>query len=288
MSQSDVSTSAPAERALIWDLPIRLFHWLLSGGLFAAAAIAFLVKHRSEVYPYHMLLGLSLVFMVVLRIVWGFVGTRYARFGSFVFGPREFWAYARGTLRWRMPRYVGHNPGAMPVIFAFFLVLLAIGVTGYLIATGVKIRNLKQIHEWLGYAMLGLVAAHVLGIVLYLAQRRENIVAGMITGRKRAEATAAIRSGRPGAALVFLGLTSAFTAWIWLAYDPSTRSTTLPLLATPLKCGRTEAERNKQRSGESRPQSGVESGAGSGAGSGSGSSGGKPVEAPATGATAIP
>jgi hypothetical protein len=70
-------------RALVWDLPVRLFHWLFAGGFIAAAIIALVLGDDSLLFPFHAIIGLVLVFLVVLRVIWGFIGSRYARmYGS--------------------------------------------------------------------------------------------------------------------------------------------------------------------------------------------------------------
>ena len=75
-------------RTLVWDIPTRLFHWLFAGGFIAAAVIALGQGDDSPLFPYHGMIGLALGLLLVLRVVWGFVGSRHARFGSFAFGPR--------------------------------------------------------------------------------------------------------------------------------------------------------------------------------------------------------
>src|SRR5690554_5829023 len=84
------SLGKPAmKRILVWDLPVRLFHWILTVAFVVAFLIALNVGHRTPVFAVHMLLGGIAAFMVLLRLVWGFVGTRWARFDSFVMRPRE-------------------------------------------------------------------------------------------------------------------------------------------------------------------------------------------------------
>ena len=85
-------------RVLIWDLPTRVFHWLLSGGFIAAAVIALALGEHSPLFPYHAIIGLTIALMVCLRVIWGIAGTRYARFGTFIFGPAAVIEYMKGTL----------------------------------------------------------------------------------------------------------------------------------------------------------------------------------------------
>ncbi|MFT3771741.1 MAG: cytochrome b/b6 domain-containing protein [Minicystis sp.] len=92
-----------AKRVLVWDLPTRLLHWLLAASFIGAFAVAVLSEHRNPVFAVHMLLGAIAAFVVVLRIAWGFVGLRYARFRSFAFGPRAVVEYVRGAFAGRRP-----------------------------------------------------------------------------------------------------------------------------------------------------------------------------------------
>mgnify|MGYP000449590781 CR=1 FL=1 len=85
-------------KVLIWDLPTRLIHWLLTFGFLACFGIAQFAGEHSAWFPIHMILGISLGIIVVLRVAWGFTGTRYARFGSFLYSPSALYEYMKGTL----------------------------------------------------------------------------------------------------------------------------------------------------------------------------------------------
>jgi cytochrome b len=104
-------------RVLIWDLPTRIFHWLLTIGFFVSAAVSVLADEDSPLFSAHMILGIVLGVMVVLRIVWGFVGTRHARFTSFLFSPVSLMRYVLGALKSSEPRSIGHNAGSSYAIF---------------------------------------------------------------------------------------------------------------------------------------------------------------------------
>jgi len=101
----------PTRRVLVWDLPTRILHWLLAGSFTGAFAIAMLVRHRSPAFPLHMLLGAVTALVVVLRVLWGFVGSRYARFRSFAFGPGAVLGYLRGLVTGAGRGARGAQPG---------------------------------------------------------------------------------------------------------------------------------------------------------------------------------
>lgn len=223
---------------LIWDLPTRLFHWLLSAGFIAAAVIALAMGEHSPLFPYHAIIGLTIALMVVLRVVWGIVGTRYARFGSFIFGPAAVIEYMKGALIGGGRRHLGHNPGSAVAIFALLALVLALAVTGFMMGRGNE--AIKEVHEILAWATVGVVVVHVLGVAFHTVRHRENITASMIHGRKHGEPADAIASARPIVAVLFLIVAGGWAVGLLRNYDPATQATTLPLLGTPLQLGENE------------------------------------------------
>lgn len=225
-------------RTLIWDLPIRLFHWLFAAGFVAAAVIALLLGEHSPLFPYHAIIGLVLSAMVVLRIVWGLIGPRWARFGSFVFGPRETAAYMLSTMTGRGKRYIGHNPGSALAIFAMLALVLGLAVTGFIMARGNE--GPKELHELMSYAMCAVVIVHILGVALHTLRHKENLTLSMIRGTKDAPAADGIASARPLAAAVFVALVGALAFGLMRNYDAARQTTSLPLLGTALQIGEGE------------------------------------------------
>lgn len=220
---------------LVWDLPTRVFHALFGAAVLATCAIAFLGDDDSSAFPYHGMIGLTCWVMVAWRLLWGVIGSRYARFGSFLYGPGAVFKYVRHAITGGGERHVGHNPGSSYAIFAFFGLMLALAVSGYLMATGT--RGIKDIHEVLAYVMLGLIGAHLLGVIMHTIRWRENIAASMLHGRKNISEDAGIRSARPIAALGLMALASATLGVLVFRYDPGTRTTSVPGLSQSLKLG---------------------------------------------------
>lgn len=236
-------------RVLIWDLPTRLFHWLLAAGFSIAAVIALLLGDDSSLFPYHSIIGLTLAIMVALRLVWGLVGTRFARFTSFAFGPTAVLAYLTGVARGTGSRHIGHNPASAYAIYTMLGLIIALAATGIMMGTGNE--SVKDIHEFLAYAMLAVVGVHVLGVIVHTIRFKENITASMIHGRKHADAALAISSARPIGAAVFLVMTGAFTLSLLTRYDPATQQTTLPLFDTRITLGEAESESTRSELRES-------------------------------------
>ena len=205
------------QRIRVWDLPVRLVHW-------AVAALFFFSWWTAEEdeMAWHRLSGYAILGFVLFRIYWGFAGGSAARFASFVRGPRAFFGHARSLLRAQGGVTLGHNPmGGWSVVA--MLALLLIQCTLGLFATDVdgiesgplddlvSFATGRRIAHWHGLifdALLILVALHVGAILFYAFYRRDDLLAAMVHGHKRASAAAgpAPRFVGPGWAIAGLAL----------------------------------------------------------------------------------
>lgn len=178
----------------VWDLPTRLFHWLLP---VLVLGLWYTGTQGSLMLEWHFYLGYALIALIVFRLLWGIVGSRSARFSDFLYGPKTVWHYVR---HWRRPQtaYLGHNPigGWMTVVM--LVMLAATAITGLFanddifmsgpLASEVSYatqREMTGLHKWLFDGLLVLISLHVLAIVVYWLVRRENLLTPMITGRKQ-------------------------------------------------------------------------------------------------------
>lgn len=205
-----VSPSGRTERTVrVWDPFVRVFHW----SLVAAFAVAWL--SAEELSTTHEIAGYVVAALVAFRLVWGFVGSRYARFGQFARGPGAALSYLADMLRGQERRHLGHNPAAAAMIVAQLLALSGTAYTGWLLDEPSRIAMLpeapqiaapaladedgatdsagaggegriEEIHEFLANLMLLLVALHVGGVVLASFRHHENLARAMVTGDKRA------------------------------------------------------------------------------------------------------
>lgn len=173
----------PPATVKVWDALVRVFHWTLVA-LFATAYVT-----GDEIERVHIAAGYGIAGLLALRLVWGFVGPRHARFADFVRSPREALVYLSDTLRLRARRYIGHNPAGGLMVIALIVLLAGTCATGYLLTTdaywGSKV--LEEIHGALANATVAFVVLHVLGVLVASFEHRENLVKSMITGRKRAD-----------------------------------------------------------------------------------------------------
>lgn len=242
----DRATPQTEPRILVWDLPTRLFHALLAAALVTAFAIATLVDDESRWYPAHMLLGAVAALMVLLRLVWGVVGTRWARLSSFAFGPRAVIGYLRGAFGGGDKPHTGHNPGSAVAIWAMFALVLGLAATGVLMSSGGE--AVEELHEVLAYSLAGVVVAHLAGVAWHTLRRRENIALGMVDGRKVGPASDAIATAQPLAALVFVGLVGGAAVALVRGYDPATR--TASVLGATVVLGEGEGREGERGVGE--------------------------------------
>lgn len=227
-------------RQMIWDLPVRLFHLLFALGMSAAAAIALLGGEHGPAFRYHMLIGLTLAVMVLLRVLWGFVGSRHARFASFLVTPAGLVRYLAAAMRGQPQRHVGPNPGSAYAMVTMFLLTLGLAATGIMMGRGNE--AVEEIHELLAYAMVGVIALHLAGVALHTVQHRENIVRSMVDGRKEAPDAEAIPSARPVAALVGLVLVGVVGVSVIRHYDSVAGTTRLSPIGPTIALGEIEAD----------------------------------------------
>ena len=225
-------------RVLIWDLPTRIFHWLLTIGFFISAAVAVTADEDSPLFSTHMILGIVLAVMVLLRIVWGIVGTRYARFTSFLFSPLALMKYGIGALSGTEPRSIGHNAGSSYAIYAMLGLVLATAVTGLMISNGNEAA--EELHELASYSLMAVVCCHLIGVAWYSLRHKENITLSMVTGRKEASAADAIPSSRPITGILFLLLVGFLTVQLFQNYNRTAGTTTLPGLGITIPLGESE------------------------------------------------
>jgi len=195
-------------RILVWDLPTRLFHWLLA----ASFAGAFLTAESERWREIHVMLGYTMLGLVAFRLVWGLVGTRYARFASFAYGPRAVLTYVKSLLSRSPQHYLGHNPAGSWAIYGLLALSALAGASGYATYNDIGGHAVEEVHEAIANGLLALVMVHVAGVLASSLRHGENLVRSMITGYKTGACAAGIRYRHRilGAALV--GTVAAF--WI--------------------------------------------------------------------------
>ncbi|MEI6660565.1 MAG: cytochrome b/b6 domain-containing protein [Comamonadaceae bacterium] len=168
----------------VWDAPTRVFHWLL---VFSFAG-AYLTSESERWSLVHITLGYTLGGLIAFRLIWGFVGTRYARFTSFVKGPSEVLQYAKSMATLKPKHFVGHNPLGAAAIVLLLVSGIAIVVTGYAAFNEIGGEWVAGLHEVSANAMLVLVGIHIAGVVAASWLHKENLARAMVNGFKQGKA----------------------------------------------------------------------------------------------------
>lgn len=232
-SSGDGATTDPQ---LVWDLPLRIFHWTLvlavTGSFVTHYASGPLTTAGIDAFQWHARCGYAAAVLLAFRVLWGFVGPAHARFGDFLRGPREAWAHARGLFRRPEPHapvahVAGHNPLGGWMVMLLLVLLLAQAITGMFandqimnagpLAGYVESARSDALTTWHGRASNVIAAAvllHVLAAFFYLLVKRENLVGAMITGYKRGlPPGTAIAGQRTGLAVAIVAALSALLWW---------------------------------------------------------------------------
>lgn len=177
----------------VWDLGVRIFHWMVA----ALVAVAFWTSEEDETLRLHAFVGVLVLLALGARTLWGFVGSKHARFRDFVRSPREVLAYARGYVKGRPAHHLGHNPLGAVMVVMLLLTLAVITVSGTLTFLGPEwdgplplsaaaVDVIKEVHELAAHVLPWLVVLHVLGVIVSSRLERQNLVKSMFTGYKRA------------------------------------------------------------------------------------------------------
>ena len=202
------ATETEVTSVKVWDWPVRVFHWTL-----AVSVIGAYVTGESEDFErLHHTLGWVAAGLIGFRVVWGLVGTRYARFSEFVRGPAQVWSYIKSLRSSEPQHFVGHNPvGAVAVILLMALVALSV-YTGWLALAEGAAEWVEEAHEIVSNTLMMLVVVHVLGVLWSSRTHGENLLKAMVIGRKQADRQAGIHRnwGLLGLAL--------FLCVLWFAY----------------------------------------------------------------------
>lgn len=208
--QAPEMNTGTSSKVRVWDPLVRVFHW----GLVTAFATAWLTA--DELQPVHEFAGYTVAGLVAFRLVWGLIGSRYARFAQFLKGPGETLAYLGDMTRGRERRYLGHNPAGAAMVLALLITLSGTAFTGWLMEDEARLAMLPsvpaivapawadddgdapeygergeiegmltEVHETLANLMLLLAALHVGGVVLASFRHHENLARAMVTGDKR-------------------------------------------------------------------------------------------------------
>lgn len=211
-------------RVKVWDLAVRINHWLMVLLLVAmwwTGEQGFLIVHQW--------CGFSVLALLLFRVTWGFMGSRYARFSNFIYSPKTIWQYSRAILTGRATHYVGHNPLGGLAVLVLFLLLLVMIITGSLSSDDLlfdgpfvhlidydRVDNFTRLHHQIFNLLLAMIVLHLVAIAAHQWLAKEPLIRAMITGYKPLAGDSIAE--HPGRMLLVLGLSigiSQAVIWLW-------------------------------------------------------------------------
>jgi len=221
------STTVNTEKKMysipVWDIPTRLFHWILVG----LVIFSFITgKIGISAMRYHEWSGFGILVLVVFRLMWGFIGGQQSRFSNFVKGPAAVTRYASSLLRKDSKPHIGHNPLGGWSILAMLITILIQAGTGLFANDDILTEGplfalvSKQTSDWLTGVhhlnqkiLLVIVLIHIAAVIFYLIAKRENLIKPMITGNKIRQKDIESTQGNPALALLLV-LVAAVLAYV--------------------------------------------------------------------------
>tara|TARA_R110001583_G_scaffold11560_3_gene52059 strand:- start:3463 stop:4068 length:606 start_codon:yes stop_codon:yes gene_type:complete len=189
------SSLVSADNEYVWDPLVRIFHWTLV----IAFAIAFISE--DDYLTIHSWAGYTILSLLIIRIFWGFVGTKHAKFSDFIFSKQDITQFIKDTFSLKAKRYVGHNPAGGAMVFILIVSLLFTACSGLMIFAIEEGQGplafllsdvspfwgdmIEEVHEFFANFILFLIAVHIAGVIIESLIHRENLIKSMFTGKKR-------------------------------------------------------------------------------------------------------
>lgn len=215
-------------KIMAYDWPTRLFHWLFALFFLGAYLIADLVDDESPLFSLHEIAGLTIGFILILRIIWGFIGTTNARFSSFKLKPLELIDYLKDTVVKETKRYLGHNPASTYAAIIMFICAAGLAFTGIMMTSGSESDFYEETHELLTNIFLITVIAHVGGIIFHQIKHRDFLWSSMFDGKKLSIPNKnGILSSKGFAGIVFIILTLSWLGYMYSTYDSENQTVNL-------------------------------------------------------------
>ena len=179
-ANNNIELSGAQPKLRVWDPVIRIFHWSL---VVSFATAWFTSSSRDET---HQWIGLIAAALIAFRLLWGFVGSPYARFAQFIRNPKTTVNYAVDIIKNREARYIGHNPAGGMMVLALLFGVAGTAITGYLMTTDAWYGedSMQITHSAFAYGVVFLLIGHIGGVILASIRHKENLVAAMVTGQK--------------------------------------------------------------------------------------------------------
>ncbi|GAC12932.1 cytochrome b/b6 domain-containing protein [Aliiglaciecola lipolytica] len=212
------------QKKLIWDIPLRLFHWLLVIALLSQWITSEL---GSEYMDWHFYIGYFTLGLIIFRLIWGFVGPEYARFSQFIYSPKIIWQYLILFVKGKNPKYTGHNPLGGLIVPAVILLVGAQAITGlfasddvlssgpYMSAVSSETQGmLDGLHHQIFNLILAIAGIHIVAILWYQFGRKIPLIGAMFSGKKADTEGKSIGSSKVLRAIIFAIIIAIFLYWL--------------------------------------------------------------------------
>lgn len=222
-----------------YDLPIRVFHWIFAGLFVMSFSIAQLVEDESSLYAYHMLSGILMVLLVILRIIWGVFGSKTSRFSSFQLSFHELKAYLKTVISSKSKRYLGHNPASSYAAVLMMVFTIGIGLSGLMMSLKINKHFFKEVHELLANGFFLIVIIHIVGVLYHQMKHNDGMSLSMINGKKsKIDGEVELESNHLVAAMITLVIVMGSGSLLLKNFDEKTGK--LSFLGTQLQLGENE------------------------------------------------
>lgn len=179
MNSINKTKNSNKTQVYVWDKFIRLFHW----SLVICVVLAILFQELREV---HKFIGYTMATLVAMRIIWGLMGSHYARFSSFIPSPKTLINYIKSLKNGNEKHYLGHNPLGSIMVVALISTLIGLFITGYMMGMDEYWGEewLEELHQFFYLGILFLVPLHLLGVIFGSVREKQNLIKSMINGFK--------------------------------------------------------------------------------------------------------
>lgn len=218
------NTTQSVKKRLVWDLPLRLFHWLLVLALVTQWLTAEVLDGYNQL---HSIVGYITLGLIAFRLIWGFIGPSYARFSDFLYSPKAVFAYIRDLFTARKQQYIGHNPLGGLLVPAVLLLVGLQAISGLFVSdeifhSGPYYQSINDqvtdTMEWLHHnlfdLLLVLIAFHIVAIFWYQLKLKKNLIKPMVDGHKPVSEQQAIDGSRILRAIILLIVIGVFIYWL--------------------------------------------------------------------------
>ena len=238
-------------KTLVYDWPTRILHWLFTLSFIIAFTLGKTVDDDGPLFVYHISAGLTIGFVLLLRIIWGFIGTSYAHFSNYKLNPVELLRYFKNVIATKTKRYLGHNPASSYAALIMYMCAIGMVITGIIMSGFGESDFLEETHEILANLFLITAIFHVVGVLFHHFKHNDGLWSSMFDGSKNAiSGKRGIRDSKKIAGILFLVLTLGWMGYLYTSYNSSAQI--IDLMGKELTVGEAEHEINGESEQENK------------------------------------